>query len=195
MTQYMNLFLAFFRVGMLGFGGGPSSIPLVHKEVVRNYKWMSEEEFSDVLALANTLPGPIGTKLPGYIGWKIKGTLGMLVSVLSSIVPTIFLMVVLLTFLASFQDKPWVRGMTSAVMPVVGVMLATLTWQFVAKARKGLGWTVSLGLAAGSLILMQLLHVHPAILIAALLIFALLKPDRKQDGDLSEEEGNRRVVK
>ncbi len=74
MTDYIQLILAFFRVGMLGFGGGPSSIPLVHKEVVGKYKWMTDEEFSDILALANTLPGPVGTKLPGYIGWKIEAT-------------------------------------------------------------------------------------------------------------------------
>jgi len=64
----LHIFLAFFRVGMLGYGGGPASIPLVHKEVVDKYKWMNEDDFSDVLALANTLPGPIATKMAGYIG-------------------------------------------------------------------------------------------------------------------------------
>lgn len=68
----------FFRVGMLGFGGGPSSIPLVHKEVVEKYKWMNDDEFSDVLALGNALPGPIATKMAGYIGFRVGGFLGMM---------------------------------------------------------------------------------------------------------------------
>ena len=63
--KQVQLFMAFFRVGMLGYGGGPSSIPLVHKEVVEKYKWMNDDEFADVLALRNTLPGPISTKMAG----------------------------------------------------------------------------------------------------------------------------------
>jgi len=69
-----DLFMAFCRVGLLGFGGGPSAIPLFHQEVVRKYGWMDEEEFGDTLALANTLPGPIATKLAGYIGYKVGKT-------------------------------------------------------------------------------------------------------------------------
>lgn len=187
MTEYLHLTLAFFRVGMLGFGGGPSSIPLVHKEVVQKYKWMTDEEFSDILALANTLPGPIGTKLPGYIGWNIKGMTGMFISVLSSIVPTILLMIILLTFLSSFQDQPWVQGMTKAVVPVVGVMLATLTWQFFAKAKQGLGWLSSLTLVFASLILMQWLNIHPAILIGVILIVVLVLPVKNSSSIIKKE--------
>lgn len=57
---------------MLGYGGGPGSIPLIHKEVVDKYEWMSDEDFGDLLALANTLPGPIATKLAGYIGHRVS---------------------------------------------------------------------------------------------------------------------------
>src|SRR5690606_39908313 len=90
-TQW-NLFLAFFRVGILGYGGGPASIPLIHKEVVSTYKWMKDEEFGDMLALANTLPGPIATKLAGYIGYRVSGILGLLNAVLATILPTIVLL-------------------------------------------------------------------------------------------------------
>ena len=51
-----TIFMAFFRVGILGFGGGPSAIPIVKKEVVDRYGWMDADEFADVLALANALP-------------------------------------------------------------------------------------------------------------------------------------------
>ncbi len=83
MKTQIDLFIAFFRSGILGFGGGPSAIPLVHKEVVTIYKWMNDEEFSDVLALGNTLPGPINTKMAGYIGYRVGGVIGMINAVLS----------------------------------------------------------------------------------------------------------------
>lgn len=68
-----DLFISFLRTGLLGYGGGPSTIPLVHKEVVHQYKWMDDEEFGNVLALGNSLPGPIMTKMAGYIGYRIGG--------------------------------------------------------------------------------------------------------------------------
>ncbi|PWF46752.1 chromate transporter, partial [[Kluyvera] intestini] len=52
-----DLLIAFFRAGMLGYGGGLSAIPLMQREVVERYKWMDDDEFSNILALANTLPG------------------------------------------------------------------------------------------------------------------------------------------
>nr|WP_309098309.1 chromate transporter [Fredinandcohnia onubensis] len=179
--KQLQLFLAFFRVGMLGYGGGPSSIPLVHKEVVDKYKWMNDDEFADVLALGNTLPGPIATKMAGYIGYRVAGIIGMINAVLATIVPTILLMIVLLTSLASFKDQPWVSGMTKAVVPVVGVMLATLTWDFFKKSKDSLGWLTASAVVVGSFILLSILGVHPGILIGGILLFALLKKDKSTD--------------
>src|SRR5690606_40010292 len=65
-------------------------------------------------------------KMAGYIGYRVAGVLGMINAVLATIVPTIIMMIILLTFLSSMKDQPWVQGMTRAVVPVVCVMLATL---------------------------------------------------------------------
>ncbi|WP_112181923.1 MULTISPECIES: chromate transporter [Paraliobacillus] len=180
-----QLILAFFRVGMLGYGGGPSSIPLVQKEVVGKYKWMDEEEFANVLALGNSLPGPIATKMAGYIGYRVAGIVGMISAVLATIVPTIAILIILLTFLSSASDQAWVNGMTQAVVPVVGVMLAVLTYDFLKKSGDGLGWKLTIVLAIASLILIEWIGLHPGILITGLLVFALVKPTAKkqQEGE------------
>ncbi|MBM4764039.1 chromate transporter [Bacillus sp. B15-48] len=175
---HRQLFLAFFRVGILGYGGGPSSIPLVHKEVVEKYKWMDEDEFADVLALGNALPGPIATKMAGYIGYRVAGILGLLNAVLATIVPTIILIIFLLTSLSSFKSLPWVAGMTKAVVPVVGVMLATLTWDFLKKSKNSLGFLNASLFVIVSLFLLEVLSFHPAVVIAGLLIVALVKKDK-----------------
>ncbi|MDC3414348.1 chromate transporter [Terrihalobacillus insolitus] len=186
MTHW-HLFLAFFRVGMLGYGGGPSSIPLVEKEVVEKYKWMDDEEFANILALGNSLPGPIATKMAGYIGYRVSGFIGMINAVLATIIPTIAIMIVLLTFLSSMGDQPWVIGMTNAVVPVVGVMLAVLTYQFLKKAQVGLGWKTTAILVVASILLIEWAGLHPGIFIAALLIYAIVKPDNKEESDVTEE--------
>jgi chromate transporter len=172
--KQLQLFFAFFRVGMLGYGGGPSSIPLIHKEVVQKYKWMNDDEFSDVLALGNALPGPIATKMAGYIGYRVAGIIGMLNAVLATTIPTIILMIILLTFLSSVKDEPWVLGMTKAVVPVVAVMLGVLTWEFMKQANSSLGLLATMIFSMGSLMALEFFHVHPAILIGVLLFSALV---------------------
>lgn len=173
-----QLFTAFFRVGMLGYGGGPSSIPLVQKEVVEKYKWMNDEEFGNVLALGNALPGPIATKMAGYIGYRVAGVIGMINAILATIVPTICLMILLLTFLSTAKDQPWINGMTKAVVPVVGVMLAVLTFNFLKKAKTTLSWFWLITLTSFSLLATEIIGLHPAIIILGLLLLALIKPDK-----------------
>ncbi|KXG44616.1 chromate transporter [Tepidibacillus decaturensis] len=176
---HLDIFIAFFRSGMLGFGGGPSSIPLVHKEVVERFKWMDDDEFADVLALGNTLPGPIATKMAGYIGYRMAGIPGMFNALLASILPTILLMIVFLTSLNTFKDQAWVKGMTRGVVPVVAMMMITLTWDFVKKSKQHLGWFASILMIIASYLLLEILNVHPAILIVILLLAAVLKRDPK----------------
>ncbi|WP_394580805.1 chromate transporter [Cytobacillus firmus] len=186
--KQLDIFMAFFRVGILGYGGGPSSIPLVHKEVVDKFKWMDTDEFGDVLALGNALPGPIATKMAGYIGYRVGGILGMITALAATMVPTIVLMIILLTALNTFKDQPWVAGMTKAVVPVVAVMLATLTWDFVKKSSKSsLGWGWTLLFVAVSLVLLEFVNIHPAIIIFVLLTAALLKKDKADKNEAKKE--------
>lgn len=177
---HSQLFLAFFRVGILGYGGGPASIPLVQKEVVEKYKWMDDEEFSDILSLGNALPGPIATKMAGYIGWRVGGLIGLLVAIFASIVPTIVLMIIFLNVLNAYKDKPWVQGISAAVVPVVGVMLGVITLEFIKASKITLGWAQMLIVLIGSLIAIEFLGIHPAIIIVILLCYALLTPNKKK---------------
>ena len=167
-----DISLAFFRIGMLGFGGGPSSIPLVHSEVVEKYKWMNDDEFGDTLALANTLPGPIGTKMAGYIGYRVAGIWGCLNAILSSVIPTVVGMIVFLGLLQAYKDIPWVQHMSASVVPVVAVMLGVMTWDFIKKSGETLTWKVAILILALAAILIEGLHVHPAFVILGCIAFA-----------------------
>ncbi|MFB5662824.1 chromate transporter [Alteribacillus sp. HJP-4] len=164
-----KLFTGFFRAGMLGYGGGPASIPLVHKEVVENYDWITDEEFQEILAIGNTLPGPIFTKMAGYIGYRIAGPAGLLTALAASVLPTVVLMISLIGFLMAFRESPIIAGMTQAIAAVVGVMLMSLTYQTVKSAKAKVGWPMAVFLCIFSIIILELLNIHPAILIVVLL--------------------------
>ena len=176
MKKQLDIFIAFFRSGILGFGGGPAAIPLVHKEVVGTYGWMTDDEFADVLSIGNTLPGPIATKMAGYIGYRVGGWLGMLMALMATILPTVVLLIIFLTALSEYKDLDFIEGMTNGVVPIVGVMMAVLTWDFLKKSKKALGWKVGLIILVASFITMIILGINAGIIIGVLLALALLLP-------------------
>lgn len=185
--MYKDLFIAFSRSGLLGYGGGMSAIPLMQKEVVDRYKWMDDEEFSNILALANTLPGPINTKMSAYIGWRLKGFWGLIISLLGSFLPTAILMILFLTALNTFKDKNWVQGMSAGVIPIAGVMIGIMGLDFIKKSGIDLGWSLTIGLAVISVLLINLFHIHPAIIIVVLILSAFIPFKKKSD----EEKGGK----
>ena len=176
-----EIFIAFFRSGILGFGGGPSAIPLVHKEVVVTFELMTDEEFTDVLAIGNTLPGPIATKMAGYIGYRVGGVLGLLNALIATVLPTAIALILLLTVLREYKDLAFIQGMTNGVVPIVGVMMAVLTWEFLKKGKTSLGWQNGAIILFSSMIAIWLLHVHPGIVIATILVIAFVLPVKKED--------------
>jgi chromate transporter len=187
---YIDLFVGFFRSTMLGYGGGPSTIPLVHKEVVDRYKWISDDDFGDILALGNTLPGPIATKMAGYIGYRVAGIGGMFVALAATIIPTVIIMIGLLGFLYNFKDSPYVKGMTAAIKPVVAVMLLVIAYDFLKKSWQGQGWVMTVLLGIVSLAAFEWAGIHPAIVIGLLLLYAIFSPNKKaKKGQKNEVEG------
>ncbi|BBI49153.1 hypothetical protein HORIV_15740 [Vreelandella olivaria] len=96
-----------------------------------------------MLAIGNTLPGPIATKMPGYIGYRVGGVTGCIAAVIAIIVPMIVAMIVMLGIFSRYRDVAWIRGMGQAVVPVVMVMMAQLTWDFLINHRQHwAGWLV-----------------------------------------------------
>lgn len=176
------LFWTFTRIGLVGFGGGPAMIPLIQNEVVKRHGWVDNDAFADILAIGNTLPGPIATKLPGYIGYRVAGITGCCIAVVAITLPMIVAMILLLGGLKQFQDVGWIQGMGLAVLPVVMVMMLQLTLDFGSKSRQALGSLPSLaiGLSAGGLI--YWLGIHPGVVVAGLLIAALALPIERTPG-------------
>ncbi|MBT2689096.1 chromate transporter [Bacillus sp. ISL-47] len=166
---YWNIFTAFFIPGILGYGGGPASIPLVENEVVNRYGWMSIYEFSELLAMGNALPGPIATKMAGYIGFQQAGILGAFVGVFATVAPSLILMIVLLSILFKFKDSPKVQRMTKLVRPTIAVLLGVMAYEFFVNSYTGAGLFQTFFLITVGYLLLEKLKVHPALVIVGAL--------------------------
>lgn len=171
---YWHIFLAFFIPGILGYGGGPASIPLVEEEVVERYGWMSTQEFGEVLALGNALPGPIATKMAGYIGYMEGGILGSFVGLFATIAPSLILMLGLMAILFKYKDSTEVKNISKVVKPVIAVLIGFMTLQFIIESQSSLGIVQTIAIMAISYLLLERLKVHPAAVIASALIYGAI---------------------
>jgi chromate transporter len=171
---YWQIFLAFFIPSILGYGGGPSSIPLIENEVVDRYGWLSVHEFSEVLALGNALPGPIATKLAGYIGYQQGGVLGAFIGVFATVAPSLAVMIALLQLLYKFKDSPKVKRMTNYIRPAIAVLLGMMTIDFFMTSYHDAGIWHTLFLLVASFLLMEKWKIHPAYVITLSLVYGAL---------------------
>ena len=164
---YIHLFLAFFFPNILAYGGGPSAIPLIEHEVVDKYDWMTKTEFSELLALANSLPGPIATKMAGYIGFEVAGAIGSVVALFATIVPSLALMLLLLNLLYKQRNSPRVKRLSSFVLPAIAVLLLTLTIDFLQTSYDLNSIIPTILLLIASYFALERFKIHPALVILA----------------------------
>lgn len=166
---YWHIFLAFFIPGIIGYGGGPASIPLVENEVVHHYGWLTVHEFSEVIALGNALPGPIATKMAGYIGYLQGGIFGAIIGVFATVAPSLILMIALLSLLYRFKDSPKVKQMTMLIRPTIAILLGLMAYRFFITSYEGSGTFQTTFLVILSYFLLERLKIHPAYVIAGAL--------------------------
>lgn len=167
MTDVLEVFWAFTRAGLLGFGGGPAMIPLIQVEVVDLRGWLSHAEFLDAFAFGNALPGPIATKMAGYVGFQVAGWAGAAAGLAGIAAPTIVAIVALASVYRRYRERDAVQRFLAGVRPVVLALLALVAWDFwpAAMQVEGLRWGVAplWAILAASLVGSWRTNVHPAV--------------------------------
>ena len=181
MKTLWDLFIAFLKTGTFGFGGGQATIPLIQEEVVNNYKWLTEEEFVDFLAMGDTLPGPIATKMSVIIGFNEAGFAGAAVSLLGMLLPSTILIILLFSFFMANKNHPIVKGMQIAAKPVVVALIGGVAFSIArSTVFVNIDFTTSrtiivfaiFFIASGLVLANELIpgfSVHPALIIIAAL--------------------------
>lgn len=151
MFMAWQLFWGFFRVGILGYGGGPGSLSLIQAVAVDGYHWLDVSQFGEMLAIGNALPGPIATKMAASIGWRVAGGWGAAAAVLGVVLPSLALMLGLYQLLLVWRTNPYVIGLIRGVRPIVLVLLVGLVLDFLPGAlpRTRLFWAYAAFFAAG----------------------------------------------
>lgn len=127
----INLFLAFLRVGLFAIGGAYSFLPLIEKEVVQRYQWLSREEFLDVQGITQVFPGAISIKYATYTGYKMAGALGALLANLGNILAPTLLVIFASVFYTKYKNVLAFKGALEAIRFCIFAMIIAVAFQTV----------------------------------------------------------------
>lgn len=127
-----SLFFVFFRIGLFTFGGGYAMLPLIERDIVDKHQWMTHEEFIDMFAIAQTLPGVFAVNLSVFVGYRLRRLRGGIVAALGTILPSFLIILLLAIFFENVRDNRYVAAAMQGIRPAVIALIALpvyTTWR------------------------------------------------------------------
>ena len=120
---FWQLFSTFSFIGLFSFGGGYAMVSLVQKEVVVHHAWMSAQEFTNMIAIAEATPGPIAVNTATYAGFKVAGIGGAALANLGLLLPAFIIILALAIILKKNQDNPILEKILFGTRPIVVALI------------------------------------------------------------------------
>lgn len=174
---FLQLFYTFFKIGLFGFGGGYAMISMIQGEVVTRHEWLSSNEFTDIIAISQMTPGPIGINSATYVGYSAVvnagyshavGILGSTIATVSVVLPSFILMVLISKFFLKYQKHPIIASVFEGLrLGVVGLLAAAALVLMNGENFGTYNWQIltSIILFAGTFIASYRYKVNPILLI------------------------------
>lgn len=173
MASLADMFWSFFRIGAFTIGGGYVMIPLIQKAIVDRHKWLSKDEFVDILAVAQTAPGPLAVNTATYVGFELRGIVGALVATAGCVLPSIIIITIVAAMFTELASIPAVQAAFAGVRPAVVALIISAVIKIgkpILRSRR------ELVLAAAALVAVAVLRVNtPVVIVAAAIIGVVLK--------------------
>ncbi len=124
-STLISLFISYLKIGFFGFGGGYAMLSLIHSEVVVHHAWLTNSEFTDIVAISQMTPGPIAINSATYIGYEVAGIAGSVVATIAVCLPALTLMMLITHFFLKLRDNRYMSGAVRGMRPVVVGMIAS----------------------------------------------------------------------
>ena len=121
----VQLFVSYLKIGFFGFGGGYAMLSLIHSEVVVHNGWLTNSEFTDIVAISQMTPGPIAINSATYIGYEVAGIVGSVVATVAVCLPALTLMMLITHFFLRLSGNSYIKGVVGGMRPVVVGMIAS----------------------------------------------------------------------
>lgn len=131
-----DLFWVFFKIGLFTFGGGYAMIPLIEREIVESKKWVTENDVLDMIAIAESTPGPLAVNTATFVGYRMAGVLGAAVATFGLALPSVVVICVISGFITQFQENLWFQYVFKGIRSGVLVLMVNAVIKFGKKCPK-----------------------------------------------------------
>ena len=123
---YLQLFITYLKIGFFGFGGGYTMLSLIQHEVVESRQWITNGEFTDIIAISQMTPGPIAINSATYIGYTVTGNVwGSILATIAVCLPSLTIMLLITKFYLKLQNDKYITGVVNGMKPMmIGMILA-----------------------------------------------------------------------
>lgn len=138
----LKIFMIFFRLGFIAFGGGYSIIPLIEREVVDKHQLIDRDRFISSVSITNGLPGAIALNVSIFVGFTVKKFPGALVAALGSMLPSLIIMSTIMLGFSNISDLPVVQSAMAGIRPVVIALILYAAYKIGKRAYKNIGYFV-----------------------------------------------------
>ena len=171
MKTLWKLFATFFKIGAFTFGGGYAMIPLIQKEAVENHKWITDDDILEILAIAESTPGPVAINAATFVGYRTCGVLGAFCATLGVVLPSFGIILAISYVLEQFQEIKAVQYAFNGIRAGVLALLFKALWTMYKKSPKG--W-VSYVVMGGAFLFTAFLKVGIFYVIIGCAVFGLI---------------------
>lgn len=124
------MFLSFFKIGCFTFGGGYAMIPIIQKEVIGKHRWVEKEEFINLLAVAQSAPGPMAVNVSIMVGYKIFRTRGAMAAFFGTVLPSFLILLAVAIFFSRIYENPTVNSIFKGMRPAVVALILQPVFSF-----------------------------------------------------------------
>lgn len=159
LKRVLSVFFAFFKIGLFTFGGGYAMIAIIERELVEKNKWLKHEEFMDVVAIAESTPGPLAINSATYIGYKVCGFFGSLFATLGVVLPSFIIIFIISLFFDAFLQFRVVQYAFNGIQACVAFLILSAGIKMLKHLKLNAINAVLFTLTAGCLIVFSLLAV------------------------------------
>jgi len=147
----LSLFLTFMKIGLFTFGGGYAMIPLIQRETVDNKKWINDKDILDIVAIAESTPGPIAINAATFIGYRVGGFWGALAATVGVVLPSFVIITAISFVLAAFQNIRWIQYAFNGIRAGVLALIVKALWSMFKQSPKGIfAYLIMLGAFAAT---------------------------------------------
>ncbi len=133
-----TLFVTFFKIGAFTFGGGYAMIPLIEREVVERRGWITSEDMLDIVAIAESTPGPIAINTATFVGYKACGVFGAMMATVGTVLPSFTIISIISFVLAQFRELEPVQFAFNGIRAGVLALIIKALWSMYQKCPKSL---------------------------------------------------------